>query len=57
MSQPYIFISYLFLSGGGGQGGDGLFKNTTLIYSFSTFEKIICILVPNSNPLLSYKLN
>ena len=39
-------------------GWDGLFKNTTLIYSFSTFEKNICILVPSSNPLLSsYKLN
>ena len=46
MSQPYIFISYLFLSGGGGGGGDGPFKNTTLIYSFRTFEKNICILVP-----------
>ena len=38
--------------------GNGLFKNTTLIYSFSTFGKNICILVPSSNTLLSsYKLN
>ena len=59
MSQPYIFISYFFKAeGGGGQGGDGLFKNTTLIYSLGTFEKNICISVPSYNPLLSsYKLN
>ena len=41
MSQPYIFLSYFFKRRWrGGGGGDGLFKNTTLIYSFSTYMYI-----------------